>query len=89
MGTACYGFGGNIKLRNSIAIPKGEERLLKSKINYRKIKSRYCSSEKALKIFQIIPFFITFYSFEGAFLEEVIIDGATCTNYLKKIETVR
>ena len=84
LGVACYGFGENIKLRNSIAVPKGEEKRVKSKLYSDYIKSRYCVIDKAHELFKVIPFVVTYYSFEGAFLEEVMIDKIPCEHYLSK-----
>ena len=82
LGSACYGSGESLKIRVSVVISSGHEDLVNEKLHLRNVLKSFCETEELYKLARRIPIVWTYYTMEGAFYSEFLLDMDMCKTSL-------
>ena len=82
LGSACYGSGKSLKIRVSVVISSGHEDLVNEKLHLRNVLKSFCETEELYKLARRIPIVWTYYTMEGAFYSEFLLDMDMCKTSL-------
>ena len=78
LGSACYGYGENLKIRVSVAISPGREYLVREKLHLRGLLKSFCERDELYRVARRVPIVWTYYTMEGKFFSEFPLDMALC-----------
>ena len=78
LGSACYGSGKSLKIRVSVVISSGHEDLVNEKLHLRNVLKSFCETEELYKLARRIPIVWTYYTMEGTFYSEFLLDMDMC-----------
>ena len=78
LGSACYGSGENLKIRVSVVISSGHEYLVNERLHIKTVLKSFCETEELYKLARRIPIAWTYYTMEGTFYNEFVLDMDMC-----------